>query len=440
MPIDISSNQKQPKNEGKVLFLPTMENYQEEVVTVDLSFPEAKKRINSLVRSKAQKPILAIKAINKAEMLEAIKLGASASTTSEVSLEETRLIYESLKQKCILIDSVRIENPHFLVLPQSQIADKLKQWQYLITIEILNYWRAEPFPFVITIDSLLNELKVSNWLMYLGKEQGKISLTKELERLIESLSKDNKFTDNYHNFEYIDEFITTWYYGSYFDSNIPCRGRIELISKNITKLVISKIKKLMNLWSKAGSYTLSSWLEEVVLNLQKQKLDFEQQKQEASEKLESILAATEKLSNKLERERNQDDFKYAIRALKFQYKEIINIEILSQASLITMKLIEQLENFKTQVTATDFLIYDWQEKLQIHCHQNKNSYSQLQLPWTKEKIEKLSLDSFRRELEIDLQHLFVDWAILTEKEQDIIYSKILKKSNDIALKLFLEQY
>ena len=297
-----------------------------EVVAVDLSVADANKTLGALAECSTDSKILAINAPNKAVMLSAIAIGASGSTKAEISPYEFKLVLQSLELECVLVDSKRSENPHFLVLPKSsQIAKKLDSMQYLIGIEILNYWRTESFPYSLTVPACLVELGLSNLFLFLERGTGKTSITKELDRIVESLCQQKNYNTLAIRLKYIEGFLKNWYFNektftsSHGASNC-CLATININARQVRKLSVKKLQKFLFLWKKAGSYTLCQWLEELISSLKTMEVEFEQTHQEALKIASFSQSAYQNWYKKILLDEEQSDFKSAVRALRLSYQ------------------------------------------------------------------------------------------------------------------------
>ena len=407
-----------------------------EVIKVDLSSPEGLNQIALLVQNQASKPILAINAPDKACMLKALAIGASGSTSKLITDAEMQLVLQSLLQEAVLIDSLRGETPDFLVLPQRRLKEKLERWQYSVAVEIVNYWRAECFPFKVTVAGLLQQLKVANWIIYLEKGKEKLSLTQKIDRLIESLCQNKNFVDYSEKLEYIASYLDKWYFSKNL-SNSCCVAIIKANGLYVRKASLFRLRKLMKLWSKAGSYTVSQWLEKLISSLRKIEAEFEYSRQESLKRANFALVAYENLSNKLERDSLVKDFESANRALKFQYSEKINAEINGAASQIMAEIIGELEIKSSHVAGTDTILYNLIQSLQASIGDNSPLPD---LSWSEEDIAKLGIKSIRDSLEKEIGKPLVSWCKLSPTEHEIIYGKLLEYARNLALKLILERY
>ncbi len=412
------------------------ENSSSEVIKVDLSSPEGLNQIALLVKNQASKPILAVNAPDKACMVKAIACGASGSTSQLISDAEMQLVLQSLLQEAVLIDSLRGEQANFLVLPQGRIKEKLERWQCLVAVEILNYWRAESFPFKVSRLSLLKQLKVPDWIIYLEKGKEKLSLTQKIERLIESLCQNQNFVDYSEKLEYIASYLEKWYFSKNLSSSC-CVATIKANAVHVKKASLFRLGKLMRLWSKGGSYTVSQWLEKLISSLRNIEAEFEYSRQESLKRANFALVAYENLSSKLERDSLLSDFQSANRALKFQYSEKINGEINGAASQIMGEIISELEAKSSHVVGTDTLLYNLIESLEASIVRDSPLPD---LSWSEEDIARLGIKSIRHQLEKEIGKPLVSWCKLSPSEHEIIYGKLLEYARNLALKLILEQY
>ena len=224
-----------------------IEEMSPEVVVVDLSMSEVEDTIQFLAQNFPQVKILAINALNKAVILEALAIGASGSTRAEITEEEMNLVLQSLEQECVLFDSKRASNPHFLVLPPSQIAEKLETWRYWVGIEILNYWRGEPFPFQMSLDACWQELGVKDLVLHLNKSTGKLPIRKELDRVFESLCfKKHQEATLGHKLQNIEDSLRNWYFNEDFTAvnGTPqcCLAIIRDNARNFKKVSVFKLQ------------------------------------------------------------------------------------------------------------------------------------------------------------------------------------------------------
>ena len=414
--------QKSPKNSE----LPP------EVVTVDLAFPEAKNQISFVAQSEARKLILAVNACDKEEMLEAIALGASGSTSKEIEEGEMQLVLESLQQECLLVDAKRKDFPHFLVLPKTEILSKLEQYQYVLGAEIINYWRGQSFPVPVTIASMLKVLGIARWTNYLETGQ-KFSLTEELDRLISGLRQNKEQENLVQKLEYINKFVETWY----FKRVCPT---VNSKARDLRKRSISKFKKISLLWTKGGSYTLSAWLEEAISSLKVIETELEEKRQEALKRSNSALVASQKLTKKLQQDLRQEDFESALRGLKFRYQEMMTFEIAGAASQILTEVIELLEAQRQEVIASDNLLYGFQEKLQRQKEALGKDCTIPESIWSGEELEGHGVSVVRQKLEQEIGKSLNYLGKLSIEKHETIYLKILKKSRKLALNLILKSY
>ncbi len=407
-----------------------------EVIKVDLSSPEGLNQIALLVQNQASKPILAINAPDKACMVQALACGAGGSTSKLITDAEMQLVLQSLLQEAVLIDSVRGETPDFLVLPQSWMKEKLERWQYSVAVEIVNFWRAESFPFYVNVGGVLEQLKVAKWIIYLEKGKEKLSLTQKIERLIESLCQNKNFVDYSEKLEYIASYLDKWYFSKNL-SNSCCVAIIKANGLYVRKASLFRLRKLMKLWSKAGSYTVSQWLEKLISSLRNIEAEFEYSRQESLKRANFALVAYENLSNKLERDSLLSDFQSANRALKFQYSEKINAEINGAASQIMAEIIRELEAKSSHVVGTDTILYNLIQSLEARIG---DDFPIPDLAWSEEDIARLGIKSIRDSLEKEIGKPLVSWCKLSPTEHEIIYGKLLEYARNLALKLILEQY
>ena len=295
-----------------------------EIVAVDLSLNSGLDTIAFLAQNFTRLKILAINAKNKSSMLKAIALSASGSTRAEIAPGEWELVFQSLKQECVLVDSKRAENPHFIVLPKSQIRQKLEKWQYWIGIEMINFWRAELFPYSVSLETCLLELGIPKFLVYLTRGQGEFSISKELDRIFESFCLQKNHKSLATKLESHSAFLSKWYFNEAFTiSNYTpncCLATIRANFRACKKASVFKLQKLLQLWKKAGSYTLSQWLEEVISSLKKKEIDFLNTRQEALTRANFSQTAYQNLVKKLKADEQQRDFDSALKALKLWYQ------------------------------------------------------------------------------------------------------------------------
>ena len=422
-----------------------IEEISPEVVAVDFSMSETEDTIRFLAKNFPQLKILAINALNKAVMLEALARGASGSTTAEISEEELQLVLQSLETECVLFDSKRASNPHFWVLPPSQIADKLETWQYWAGIEMLNYWRGEPFPFPMSLDACLQELGVKNLVLHLNKSTGQLPITKELDRVFESLClKKHQEATLGHKLQYIEDSLSNWYFNENFTAvnGTPpcCLAIIRDNARNFKKVSVFKLQKLLKLWSKAGSYTLSQWLEQVISCLKRKEVEFEKTRQSALTRASSVRSAYQNLVEKFWSEQQLPDFDSALRALILHYQDIILAEISGAASQIIGELLDELYSCRERVIATDSLLYYCQEDLEARMNEGFGDSLLPEKAWSEVEVKRLALGSIRRDLEQKLGKSLNYWGNSPQIKGQTLQDEILKLSRNLALKLILEQY
>jgi len=416
-----------------------------EVVAVDLSMTEAEDTIRFLTQNFPQLKILAINAPDKALILEALARGASGSTRAEITEEELQLVLQSLEQDCVLFDSKRASNPHFLVLPRGQIAEKLETWQYWVGIEILNYWRGEPFPFQMSLDACWQELGVKDLVLHLNKSTGKLPIRKELDRVFESLCfKKHQEATLGHKLQYIEDSLSNWYFNENFTAvnGTPqcCLAIIRDNARKFKKVSVFKLQKLLKLWSKGGSYTLSQWLEEVVSHLKRKEVEFEKTRQSALTRASSVRSAYQNLAEKLWSGQQLPDFDSALRALIIQYHDIILAEISGAASQIIGELLDELYSCRERVIATDNLLYRCQEELEAKMNEGLGDSCLPERGWSEVEVKRLALRSIRSDLERKLGKSLNSWGNSPQIKRQTIQDEVLKFSRNLALKLILEQY
>ena len=405
---------------------PKNSEFPPEVVTVDLAFPEAKNQIMFLAQNEARKLILAVNALDKEEMLEAIACGASGSTSKEIGEQEMQLVLQSLQQECVLVDAKRKNCPHFLVLPKTEILSKLEQYQYVLGTEIINYWRGQSFPVPVTIASMMKVLGIDQWTNYLETGQ-KFSLTEELDRVTSSLRQNKEQENLVKKLEYISQFVETWH----FKRVCPT---VNSKARDLRKRSISKLKKLSLLWTKGGSYTLSVWLEEAISSLKVIETELEERRREAFERSNLTLVPLQKLKKKLQQELQQEDFESALRGLKIRYQEMITFEVAGAASQILTEVIEVLEAQRQEVITSDTLLYAFQEKLQRQQEVLGKNCSRAESIWSGEELEGNGVSLVRQKLEQEIGKSLNYWGKLSIEKREIIYLKILKKSRKLGLK------
>lgn len=415
-----------------------------EIVAVDLSINSGLDTISFLAQNFIRLKILAINAKDKSSMLKAIALGANGSTRAEIAPGEWELVFQSLKQECVLVDSKRAENPHFIILPKSQIEQRLEKWQYWIGIEMIDFWRAELFPYNLSLESCFLELGIPKFIVYFTQGQGKFSIFKELDRIFESLCLKNNDKSLATKLESHSSVLSEWYFNEIFttSNNNPncCLAMIRANVRACKKASVFKIRKLLNLWQKAGSYTLSQWLEEVISSLKKKEIDFLKTRQEALTRASFSKIAYQNLVKKLKADEQQYYFDSALRALKLQYVDTIRAEVNQAASQIIGELLDELYAYAQKVTSSDTFIYSIQEKLQIKISQGYGDTLLPDLSWSEAEVKRFSFVDIRRDLENYWGKSINYWGDFSSDEHEIIQLKILELSRNLALSLILEQY
>ncbi|WP_036488280.1 hypothetical protein [Myxosarcina sp. GI1] len=431
---------------GKADLVALLQEMNPEVVALDLASTQAQANddLEILTQNFSQIKILAINAPNKAMMLKAIEQGASACTNAEISYDEMKLVLQTLHQECVLVDSKRLE-PYFIVIPKSKIAPKVEKWQFGTGIELINYWRSEPCPYALSIETFLREIGVDNFVIYLKKGRSKFTIVKELERITESLCQDNRHGSLGKKLEHTEKSLAKWFFNpeKYTDENcLPncCLAVVRSNARQIRKLSVVKIQKLFKLWDRAGSYTLSQWSNKTISSLKKWEINFEQTRQQAINRLYLSKTAYQNLSNKLKKDEAEQDFESAIRALMLQYKDLIRAEVLGAASQIAGELIEELCIYRKQVLTTDTLLFSFQKALQNKLDTIANDPTLPEVYWTEAELKRLDIPSIRANFEKSLGKPLNQWGSLPKEKHETINKKILDRSRKLSLKLILERY
>lgn len=399
------------------------------IVTIDLSSQDA---IASIKFAVERSRVIASEARNTTMAVAALIAGADAVTYVEITPSEIELVRSAINRDCIIADT------HFLVFPKTKILAKLERAQNQIALEILNYWRSQPFDSPPTIEQLslsdnLEELeeKLPNKI----KQKNGASIDCELEAIIENVKyKKIDLTDL---LDHTEIFLEKWHFDN---TDNCCLAIFKANAHSITEAILTDSIKTCQLWNNSGSYTLSKWLSATVSRLKALEIKYERNYQLFQDKFYSASNSYRILRNISEQEekKSRKTFESAINALKLRYKELITARTQLMAGQIISQTIYSLEKYSNKIIATDTLLY--QLSVDLHNKEEECSNDSIFVGLSVSQIEQFGILPYRDRLTMRLGKPFHQWGSLRTDKQEILKQEISKKAYTIAWEVIIAQY
>ena len=420
----------------------------QKIVKIDLNAPQAEEKIRLLVENSNFLKVLAINGSDRNSLLKAIAAGAAGSTHQEITSKQMELVKQSIEQNCVLIDSKRLQNPHFLVLPPSQIAPKLERYQKGVELEIFESWRTHSFS-----ASILDERwNLSNLAESLQQGSEQVSLIEEFSKILKQLSLKKTHRSSV-GLEIIFNYCQMWYFNpkNFVRQNeVPncCLAVLRTNAYSIKQALCSRLQSSLQLGEKTGgSYTFSQWLVDAIARLRKLEVNWELSRRENLRKAELAQNSYNGLWQKFKQEETKLGPKEkqllsesVTRAIELHFHKLINAEAQSLAGQIIHELICELLLFKEKIVATDTIIYQIQGDLQ-HQLNSLLSSSLGEVPWTEEEIEQFEpvFNELKAKL-IEKLGTFSNWGYLSKSQHKIILEEVSQQAQKIAWELLLSKY